>query len=64
MISLGIFERLASNERVAQSIREAGFIEVSVAGSGRLRQATALWPNEDASAEIPPQIAKIEEIEV
>jgi hypothetical protein len=27
MISLGIFERLASNERVAQSIREAGFIE-------------------------------------
>jgi hypothetical protein len=63
-ISLGWLERLASNERVAQPIREVGFIEVNVTGNGRTRQATALWPNDDAAAEIPPQIVKVEQIEV
>jgi hypothetical protein len=63
-ISLSWIEQIASNDRVAQPIREAGFAEVKVVGLGRTRLATALWPREDATAEIPDQIISISEIEV
>jgi hypothetical protein len=63
-ITLGFFERLASNETVAGKFRDVGFTEVKVSGSGRLRQGYGLWPHPDASAEIPEQITSIKEIEV
>jgi hypothetical protein len=62
-IELGLFE-LASNDMIAERLREAGFAEVNVTGEGRTREAEALWPVADTSAEIPAQIADIEEIEV
>ena len=63
-IALGLLEQIASNEMIAEKLREAGFIEVSVIGDGRTREAEALWPLADASADIPAQVAEIEEIEV
>jgi hypothetical protein len=61
-ITLGIFERLASNETIADRLRAAGFSEVRVSGSGATRHAEALWANADATAEMPPQIASVSEI--
>jgi hypothetical protein len=59
-ISLGWVQSVASNETVADKFREVGFEEVTVWGSGRRRMGTALWPNEDASAEIPDEITDIQ----
>ncbi len=61
-ISLGFFERIVSNETIASRLREAGFTDVSVEGSGAARRAEALWPGPDASAEMPAQIASIVEL--
>jgi hypothetical protein len=60
-IRLGFFEQLADNETIAAQLREAGFAEVSVSGRGSERTAEAVWPGEDASAPLPPQIAKVVE---
>lgn len=48
--------------QLAQRIADAGFTEVEVTGDGRERKAKALWPLDDATAEIPSQISKIVEI--
>jgi hypothetical protein len=47
---------------VARQIADAGFTEVEVTGDGREREAKALWPLEDATADIPRQIKRIVEI--
>jgi hypothetical protein len=60
-IRLGVFEQLAGNETIAARLREAGFADVAVSGSGAKRTAEALWPNSDASAPLPPQITKVVE---
>ena len=59
-ISLGWLQSAASNETVAGKFREVGFEEVKVWGSGRRRTGTALWPKEDAGAEIPDEITDIQ----
>jgi hypothetical protein len=61
-ISLGLLESLAGNDMVARQIADAGFTEVEVTGDGREREAKALWPLEDATADIPRQIKRIVEI--
>jgi hypothetical protein len=60
-IKLPGLKRLASNETV-RVLRAAGFAEVKVEGSGGSRYAQALWPRADATAEIPPEVVKVEEI--
>ncbi len=59
-ISLGWVQSVSSNATVADKFREVGFEEVTVWGSGRRRTGTALWPKEDASAEIPDEIIDIQ----
>ncbi|HXG80139.1 MAG TPA: hypothetical protein VNJ31_12485 [Methyloceanibacter sp.] len=61
-IRLGWAEQIASNDMIADRLRQAGFTEVHVTGSGRNRYAEALWPKEDATAEVPPQVVAVEEI--
>ncbi|HWB46229.1 MAG TPA: hypothetical protein VG900_12370 [Hyphomicrobiaceae bacterium] len=61
-IALGFLERFASNDMIADRLREAGFTEVTVTGSGGTREAEAIWPKEDASAEMPAQIQSVTEI--
>ena len=61
-IVLSGLKRLASNETIAEVLRKVGFTEVSVEGSGRTRYATALWPKADATADIPPEVEKVEEM--
>lgn len=62
-IKLTGLKRLASNETIAGVLRAAGFAEVKVEGGGGTRYSEALWPKADATADIPPEIVKIEEIE-
>ena len=61
-ITLGFLERFASNDTIADKLREAGFTEVTVTGSGGTREAEAIWPKEDVTAEMPLQIASVTEI--
>lgn len=61
-IKLPGLKRLASNETV-RVLRAAGFAEVKVEGSGGSRYAQALWPRADATADIPPEVVKVEEID-
>jgi hypothetical protein len=58
-ITLGWLERWASNEMIADKLREAGFTDVTVEGSGGTRQAEALWPISDTTAEMPSQITAV-----
>jgi hypothetical protein len=62
-IRLTGLKKLASNDTIAGVLRSAGFTEVRVEGSGGTRYATALWPKADATADIPPEVVKVEEIE-
>ncbi|MFA5898791.1 MAG: hypothetical protein WC829_06720 [Hyphomicrobium sp.] len=62
-IALGLLERLAGNDVIAERLRDAGFTDVNVTGSGAERLAVALWPSEDATAEMPNQIKAVTEIE-
>jgi hypothetical protein len=61
-ISLGFIERLAGNETIADRLRQAGFAEVRVSGTGATRYAEGLWASADATAEMPAQIASVSEI--
>ena len=61
-ISLGFFERWASNETIAEKLRAAGFSEVTVTGSGGTRMAEAVWPGPNATGEMPSQITEVIEV--
>jgi hypothetical protein len=61
-IKLTGLKRLASNETVAGVLRSAGFAEVRVDGSGGMLYAEARWSKADATADIPPEVVKVEEI--
>lgn len=58
-ITLGILQAFASNEMVAMRLRDVGFTDVTVTGAAGTRTAEALWPHEDASAEVPSEITNI-----
>ena len=47
---------------VARQMADIGFTEVEVTGDGLKREAKALWPPDDAIADIPRQIKRIVEI--
>jgi hypothetical protein len=61
-ISLGMLERFAGNGIIAERLREAGFSDISVTGSGARRVAEAFWPGADTSAELPKQIRRVVEL--
>jgi hypothetical protein len=61
-ISLGPFERLATNEMIAAKLQSAGFSQIRVWGVGSTRYAEAYWHGADATAELPPQIAHVSEM--
>jgi hypothetical protein len=58
-IALGLLQSVASNDMIADRFREAGFADVEVKGSGRTRSGHALWPHDDASADIPDEITRL-----
>lgn len=62
-INLSFVQGLASNDKVAEKFRDAGFTDVTVTGSGRTRLATGAWSDEDTTAEIPDEVGHIEQIE-
>jgi hypothetical protein len=62
-ITLGFVESFAGNEIIADRLRQAGFADVSVEGTGALRYAAGVWPGDDATAELPEQITAVTEIE-
>lgn len=58
-IHLGLLQSLASNDMVADKLREAGFTDVVVTGSGSARTAEGVWPGDSASADIPDEVTDI-----
>jgi hypothetical protein len=61
-LSLGVLERFATNGMIADRLREAGFSDISVTGSGATRLAEALWPGADTSAELATQLTEVVEL--
>jgi hypothetical protein len=61
-ITLGLIERWADNETIAEKLRAAGFSEVNVTGTGDTRVAEALWPNTDTTGETPPYLSEVSEL--
>ena len=59
VITLGWLERWASNDTIAAKLKDAGFSDVVVQGSGATRTAEALWPGPDTTAEMPSQITQV-----
>ena len=59
VIKLGSFEQLAPNSLIAEKLTAAGFADVSVAGYGATRTAQATWLGDEATAEIPPEVASV-----
>jgi hypothetical protein len=54
-----VLERWVGNEVIEGRLREAGFTEVRVTGSGGTREAEGLWSQPDATAEMPSQIFEV-----
>lgn len=61
-LSLGWLERVASNDTIRAKLEEAGFVGVVVEGSGGSRWAFGTWPDVDATAEMPEEIDRVEDI--
>ena len=61
-IRLGLFEQVASNDTIAGKLLDAGFVNVTVTGSGRTRFAQGEWGGATQAAELPDQITKVESL--
>jgi hypothetical protein len=62
IITLGMLQRLASNETIGDKFRGLGFTEVVVIGSGSARTVEGLWPLADATASLPEEITAVREM--
>jgi hypothetical protein len=58
-LALKSAERLADNALIARKFRALGFSKVRVSGAGASRQVEGVWPGEDVSATLPPQIVAV-----
>ena len=58
-LSLNSVEQLADNALIARKFRALGFAKVRVSGAGAIRRVEGVWPREDASAHLPPQIVAV-----
>lgn len=59
-LRLGMFEQVAGNDMVASRLTDAGFVRVTVWGSGRDRFATGEWGGATQEAALPEQVKCIE----
>jgi hypothetical protein len=63
VIALNFWEQVASNDAIKEKLVEVGFTDVQVTGSGHVRNAEATWPLADATAQVPPQVISVRQIE-
>ena len=61
-LSLGWFEQIAGNDRIAAELAKAGFGEVSVEGDGDVRVAQGVWTRESQAVSLPEQVAELVEV--
>jgi hypothetical protein len=61
-ISLGLIESVASNHTIAKKLRDAGFSDVVVAGSGRSRTAQGRWNGPSRIVNLPSQVSDVRRI--
>ena len=58
-VTLGFFQRIASNAAIGEKFLDAGFEAVIVSGDGKTRTATGTWAKEDQDAELPPEVSDV-----
>lgn len=61
-VVLSWMESFADNDTIAAKLREVGFQDVLVTGSGNTRQAEGTWPGPDQSAALDPHLTRVTEI--
>jgi hypothetical protein len=60
-IHLGMFEAVASNDTIKAKLAEAGFMGVTVTGSGRDRSAEGTWALATREVDdLPPQVKRVD----
>ena len=58
-LHLNSVERLVDNALIESKFRALGFSGVRVSGTGATRRVEGVWPRNDASAPLPPQIVAV-----
>jgi hypothetical protein len=61
-ISLSGFDQFASNELIKGKLKEVGFTNVNVDGSGGTRQAEGTWSGPDTTAQLDPHLTAVMEL--
>jgi hypothetical protein len=61
-VKLSAFERWATNGMIATKLRQFGFTEIEVRGSGTIREAQARWPGPDTTSAIDEHLANVLEL--
>ena len=61
-LSLGFFEKFASNATISAKLTDAGFVDVIVTGSGPERVATGEWGGAAQTVDLPSQIQHVEAV--
>jgi predicted ABC-class ATPase len=55
-IRLGLFEQVAGNRAIRERLEDAGFVGVTVVGSGRDREADGVWGRLTQDVTLPEQV--------
>lgn len=61
-IELSFLQSLADNNIIAGKLKEAGFADVLVTGTGRLRNAVGRWPKEKMNVQLPAEVKQVQKI--
>lgn len=61
-VTLGLVDRLGSNDQVKQRFESVGFIQVQIFGSGKHRTVKGKWAGPTAEHEVPSQVNNIERL--
>lgn len=61
-IKLGLLERFASNEEIAERLEAVGFAKVAVVGVGSVRIAEGVWTGSTMECQLPSQVSSIKVI--
>jgi hypothetical protein len=62
-VELAWYQTFASNERVAEEFVKLGFTDVTVTGSGSVREGEGTWSKPDQTIDRPEQIKTFEPVQ-
>ena len=62
IVKLSGFEAFADNGRIASMLSNAGFVAVTVIGSGETRSATGTWTGATMTRAVDPHLSNVRDL--